>query len=238
MKILVSGGGGKLATHLGRVGRERGHEMLLLKRKDMDVSRPNVVERVLQQERADVLIHTAAELNLENPDALVQTNIIGSAMVANACRRSSTKLVYISTDHVYSTDSQEKNEPDPLLPFSDYGWSKLGGECAAQTCPGALIVRGAFCPTPYPHPQAFRDVVKNLIYQDVASGIILDCLEFEGVLNIGSERSESLFDFARRSRPEVGEATSPKSYVPKRSVISTKRLRQLLARRQEDNEDR
>lgn len=224
MNILVSGGAGRLATHLSSAGRERGHQMLLRSRQEMDITEPGTVERELSRTSVDLLIHAAAALDPEDANALVRTNIIGTALIVAACRKHNIKLVYISTDHVYPASRSDHRESDPVLPFTSYGWSKLGGECAVRTYPGSLIVRGAFCPTPYPHAQAYSDVTKNLVYQDAAAGLILDNLDLEGVLNIGAPEPETLLSFARRTRPDVEETTSPETYQPKRGVIATARL--------------
>ena len=46
--------------------------------------------------------------------------------------------LFISTNYVYPGTKGNYKETDPVLPFNNYGWSKLGGE-SAFTCIKTLL---------------------------------------------------------------------------------------------------
>ena len=69
--------------------------------------------------------------------------------------------IYISTDYVYDGISGNFKETDCMKPFTKYGWSKLGGECAVQMYDNHLILRMAMNKKPFPHPKALKDMKKS-----------------------------------------------------------------------------
>ena len=58
-----------------------------------------------------------------------------------ACSEFNIKLIYFSTSYIYPGVRGNYKETDPLLPSNNYGWSKLGGECAVHMYKNSLILR-------------------------------------------------------------------------------------------------
>ena len=81
----------------------------------------------------------------KNPSISIETNIIGTANIVLMCLKYKIKLLYTSTDYVYAVNKGDYKETEGVNPFTNYGWSKLGGECAVQMCPNHLILRLAMC---------------------------------------------------------------------------------------------
>jgi len=85
----------------------------------------------------DVVFHLAALIGIpysyEAPDSYVQTNVVGTLNVANACRRTgATRLVHTSTSETYGTARTAPiSEEHPLQPQSPYSASKIGGDMMA-----------------------------------------------------------------------------------------------------------
>ena len=50
---------------------------------------------------------------------------------------------------------------DPIGPWNNYGWSKLGGEAAVQMYKNSLIVRACMTEKPFTHKSAFTNVKTN-----------------------------------------------------------------------------
>ena len=107
-----------------------------------------------------------------HPEISIQTNIIGTSLLAMEYHIRSIKLVYISTDYIYPGLAGNYKEDSPLSPYSinndgisKYGWSKLGGECAVQILTDSLIIRACICDYPFPHKAALIDVKKKLFMQ-------------------------------------------------------------------------
>ena len=226
--ILVSGGHGQLASELRTQGEEYGHSVVCLDRDRMDIADGSSIDRAIVEYVPDVFINCAAILDNSRIALALETNILGTVNVVLSCLKHEVKLIYISTDYVYPKDVSIHTEDDPLLPFISYAWTKLGGECAVRTYSNSLIVRGAMCPRPYPHREAYTDVEKNMIYQDKAAAYILHLLDETGVINVGESKSCSLYDFAKKTRADVRSATSPPEYEPKRSHLSIDKLKRVL----------
>jgi dTDP-4-dehydrorhamnose reductase len=62
----------------------------------------------------------------------IKKNIIGTANLCIAANKYNIKLIYTSTNFVYPGTKGNYSEKDALLPFNNYGWSKLGGECSCN----------------------------------------------------------------------------------------------------------
>ena len=226
--ILVSGGYGRLASELRTQGEKCGHRMVCLDLDLMDIVDRANVDRAILEHEPDIFIHCAAVLDNSRIRQALETNIIGTVNVVLACLKHEVKLVYISTDYVYPKDESNHTEDDPLLPFTSYAWTKLGGECAVRTYSNSLIVRGAMSPRPYPHQEAYTDVEKNMIYQDKAASYILQLMDETGVINVGETISSSLYEFAKKTRADVRSATSPPEYEPKHSHLRVNKLLSVL----------
>ena len=85
----------------------------------------------------DVVFHLAALIGIpysyEAPDSYVQTNVVGTLNIANACRRHGVhRLVHTSTSETYGTAMTAPiSEDHPLQPQSPYSASKIGGDMMA-----------------------------------------------------------------------------------------------------------
>jgi dTDP-4-dehydrorhamnose reductase len=138
----------------------------------------------------------------DNPRLSITTNIIGTANVVMACEKYNKKIIYISTDYVYPGTAGNYKESDDLKPFTKYGWSKLGGECAVQMYDNHLILRMAMNRKPFPHPKALIDMRKSLMYIEDAAKVTLKLLDEVGIINVGG-KSQSVYDFVKEENPDV-----------------------------------
>ena len=86
-------------------------------------------------------------------------------MLSSICFQRNIRLIYISTDYVFSGEKGNYNEQDELMPQNKYAWSKLGGECAVQMYKNSLIVRLCMTEKPFVHSKAYANVKSNFIYQ-------------------------------------------------------------------------
>ena len=212
--VLISGGSGKLASHLSNHGKEIGCSIISPSRKEMDVTSRQSIAKALDMHKPDIFIHSAAytrpmNKHQVNPHISLQTNIVGTSNVTLECMARGIKLVYISTDYVYPGVKGDYSEDSALSPFTGnndgvtkYGWSKLGGECAVKMYDGSLILRLCICNYPFPHPKAATDVRKSLMYDKDAAKVIFKLLGEQGVINVGGP-SQSVYDFARVEQPRI-----------------------------------
>ncbi|MGY0018750.1 GDP-mannose 4,6-dehydratase [Streptomyces sp. cg35] len=85
----------------------------------------------------DTVFHLAALIGIpysyDSPGAYVQTNVVGTENVAEACRRHAVRrLVHTSTSEVYGTAlTAPISEEHPLQPQSPYSASKIGADMMA-----------------------------------------------------------------------------------------------------------
>lgn len=138
MKIVVTGASGQLGHDVTRVLGERVIEYRGLGSKDCDITDTISVERVFEEEKPDAVIHCAAYTEVDRAeddrDKCWQVNVAGTENVAKACKRHGAKMMYISTDYVFSGEGDSCYETDDLTgPKGFYGMSKLAGEIAVQS---------------------------------------------------------------------------------------------------------
>ena len=138
----------------------------------------------------------------DNPSLSIQTKIIGTSNVVLMCERYNKKIIYISTDYVYEGTDGNYKETGTMKPFTKYGWSKLGGECAVQMYDNHLILRMAMNKKPFPHPKALKDMRKSLMYIEDAAKVTLQLLDETGIINVGG-KSQSVYDFVKEENANV-----------------------------------
>ncbi|MFI6943321.1 SDR family NAD(P)-dependent oxidoreductase [Streptomyces sp. NPDC050418] len=85
----------------------------------------------------DTVFHLAALIGIpysyDSPGAYVQTNVVGTENIAEACRRHAVRrLIHTSTSEVYGTAlTVPISETHPLQPQSPYSASKIGADMMA-----------------------------------------------------------------------------------------------------------
>ncbi|MDP2685263.1 MAG: dTDP-glucose 4,6-dehydratase [bacterium] len=101
-----------------------------------DVSDAHIMDKIFELERPDVVIHGAAESNVDDSiasaNAFITSNVLGTQVIANACvKHGVDRLIYISTDEVYGQlgpDDKQWTEESPISPRNPYSASKACGE--------------------------------------------------------------------------------------------------------------
>jgi|TARA_R100000030_G_scaffold904_1_gene844 dTDP-4-dehydrorhamnose reductase len=206
-KILITGGDGEFCKHLVREGKDL--SFLTPSKKEADIRDYWQLDRYFytHQSEFDVVIHAGAitrpmVIHEDNPKLSIKTNIIGTSNVVLMCERYNKKIVYISTDYVYEGTDGNYKEKDALKPFTKYGWSKLGGECAVQMYDNHLILRMAMNKKPFPHPKALIDMKKSLMWIKDAANVTLKLLDETGTVNVGG-KSQSVYDFVKEENPKI-----------------------------------
>jgi dTDP-glucose 4,6-dehydratase len=96
------------------------------------------VQRVMDEERPDAIVHFAAESHVDRsilgPAAFVETNVRGTFTMLEAARAAKTaRFLHVSTDEVYGSiaEPDDADEKYPLRPSSPYSASKAGSDLLA-----------------------------------------------------------------------------------------------------------
>jgi dTDP-4-dehydrorhamnose reductase len=132
MRILITGAGGMLGWSVVPL-LSKYHEVSSFSHAELDVTDQLAVERAVQAVHPQAVIHLASLTNVEycelNPDEAFRVNTLGTWIVATACQKSSSLMVYLSTDGAYDGKKGEPyTEYDPVNPLSVYSKSKIAGE--------------------------------------------------------------------------------------------------------------
>ena len=153
MKILVTGVKGQLGYDVVNECQKRGYDAIGVDVEEMDITKPEAVDRVIAEANPDAVIHCAAWTAVdaaEEPENVAKVRAVnagGTQNIANVCKKLNCKLLYISTDYVFDGQGSEPWLPDQkdYRPLNVYGQTKLEGERAvANTVEKYFIVRIAW----------------------------------------------------------------------------------------------
>ena len=143
MEILITGGNGQLANEIkgiintgkSDIGKINTNNInsIFYGSKELDISNHKQVNDVINRVKPDIVINCAAYTNVDgcetDPDKAFMVNSIGPRNLAIECEKIGAKLVHISTDYIFSGNSNKpQKEYDLANPKSIYGSTKLMGE--------------------------------------------------------------------------------------------------------------
>lgn len=145
MKVFVTGSSGQLGHDVCRELARRGIPHCGTSSRELNITDKAAVRRAICAYQADAVIHCAAHTNVDQaeefPKQCWAANVCGTQNVAEVCREISAKLLYISTDYVFSGEGNHFYETDdPACPINVYGRSKLAGEFAVRELPDRWFI--------------------------------------------------------------------------------------------------
>lgn len=157
MKLFVTGAAGQLGHDIVKEAERRGHVAIgtdLGERWNglqMDITDAEAVSRIIREINPDIVYHcaawTAVDAAEDAEEIVFRVNALGTRHIAEACKETGCKMVYISTDYVFDGQGTEPWQPDckDYAPLNVYGKSKLAGEEAVSgTLDKYFIVRIAW----------------------------------------------------------------------------------------------
>lgn len=154
LKVVVTGGGGQLATAIERLSKASENEYLITTLDQMDICSVESLCEGLKG--ADIVVNCAAYTNVEaaedNAEEAMSVNRDGVRNIATICSKRGIKLIHISTDFVFGGDAERRTpylESDTPAPINVYGRTKAEGECEAMKAPEAIVLRTSWLYAPW-----------------------------------------------------------------------------------------
>ena len=229
MRIFVTGGSGLLGSKIVKYAKEKNEVVSTyqshlingqgFKIERLDIKNSNQVTKLIEKYHPDVVVHSAALTNVDycekNRDEAWLTNAKGTENVANACKKTGSKMVYISTAGIFDGKHAPYSETDRVNPLNYYAKTKLEGEHHALMLEGSIIARTT---VPYGwHPWKLNFVtwvIDNLekkkqikivtdqrntpTYADDFANALLRLIKLDkrGIFNVVGSTSIGRFDFA------------------------------------------
>ena len=188
---------------------------------EIDLFSRNSLERILDSYDIDIVLNCIGLTNVEacekKPFEAFRINSQLPGIIAKACNSTNTKLIHISTDHLFDDQNILHSEEDEVRLINVYAKSKYEGELKVlNNCQSCIICRTNFFGYGPAHKNSFSDWIEEsaknnqeiVLFTDVfftpVSGINLafyahKLLEnnFSGIFNISSDKKISKFDFGK-----------------------------------------
>ncbi|WP_457620664.1 SDR family oxidoreductase [Methanopyrus sp.] len=255
--ILVTGGAGFIGSHVVEELVDRGYDVVVLDNFSMgreenlrevmddieivraDVTDPRAVERTFREYRPEAVIHLAAQVNvrysMESPFVDARINALGTLnLVSLAAEHNVERFVYASSGGAVYGEPEylPVDEEHPTRPISNYGVSKLAGECYVRVYAERdgfeyVILRYANVYGPRQDPRGEAGVIpifllraargepltvfgdgeqtRDFVFVEDVARVTAEALERgEGVYNIGTGRETSVNDVVNAVKAVTG----------------------------------
>ena len=189
-KIIVTGGDSRFANELKKIKNK--YKFIFRNKKQFNILSIKSIQNNLKNFKPDCVLHLAGlsrpmSVHSKNINRSIDLNIIGTANIVKACNEKKIKIIFFSSNYVYPGKKGNYKEKDPVLPWNNYGWSKLGSEAAVQMYKNSLIIRACMTEKPFTHKSAFTNVKTNFIFHDEFAKLLIKVIPFKGIINIGGK---------------------------------------------------
>ena len=228
-KIIVTGADGRLAQELKKIKSK--YKFIFTNKKQLNILSLKSINNNFKSFKPDGIIHLAGlsrpmSIHEEDINKSIDANIIGTANLVKVCSLKNVKLIFFSSSYVYPGKKGNYKENDPLLPWNNYGWSKLGAESAVQMYKNSLIIRACMTEKPFTHKFAFTNVKSNFIFHDEFAKILIKVIPYKGVLNIGG-KPQTIYQFAKKTNKKIKKKRST-GELPKNIYMSLNKIKRLI----------
>jgi dTDP-4-dehydrorhamnose reductase len=165
---------------------------------------------LVQRLNPDAVIHSAAWSNLErcerDPENAAVINLEAVKKIAEACKTSHSRLVFISTDMVFDGKEGRYAETSRTNPINIYGKTKMAAEnMVLKGCPGSVTARAALIyGRPFTGSNSFSERILEktgnretvplytdqfrtpVLVDDLARALLeLAVIDFSGIIHLG-----------------------------------------------------
>ena len=232
-RIVITGGSGRFGSHIKNFKTK--YSTFFPSKKKLNILNLKNIRNYVKKIKPKILIHIAGlsrpmNIHETNINKSIDLNIIGTANITKICSEYKIKLIYISTNYVYPGTKGNYKETDPLKPFNNYAWSKLGGEASVHLYKNSLILRVSMTEKPFVHSKAFANIKTSFMYHEDVVKILFKLLNKKGVINVGG-KSQNIFEFAKKENKKVKKiymGKKSKAKMPKDSSLNLTKLKNNL----------
>jgi dTDP-4-dehydrorhamnose reductase len=184
---------------------------------------------IVDECQPDLVIHSQAMCNIDlcevKPDKTHLINVEATQKLAQVLKPEKHRLVYISSDHVFSGERGDYTEEDALDPVSEYGRSRvLAEKFLLKHYPNVLIIRpglalgaslqGDIGPHDWLRRRLTRGLVSSFFVDEIRSPLwMVDLIKgirllidkkCSGVYHLGGKTNFSRFEIANRLKVHWG----------------------------------
>ena len=229
-KILVTGGDGRFANILRKKNTKL--NLVFKNKKQLNIMDILSIEKCFKKEKPKIVLHTAGlsrpmNIHERNITKSIDLNIVGTANITKICKKFNIKLIYFSTGYIYDGVKGNFREEDPVKPFNNYGFSKLGGEASVQMYKNSLILRITMTEKPFIHKKAFSNVKTNFMFHEDLVEILPKIINQKGIINVGGP-TLSVYEFAKKYNKRVKKIKYKGKKLPLKQNLNTKKLQKIL----------
>ncbi len=188
-RVLLTGGNGFIGTRF-REAHHHNYEILATDVQELNILEKDKILDAFKLYKPDYVIHAAAialtDFCNKNPEKCHAINVDGAVNIAEACRETGARMIFLSTEQVFNgnPDPGPYKETDTPVPDTMYGRNKLEAEGKIKDILGDLIIlRFTWM---FGVPERNRPVVNNIFWDTVKSvmrnePMRVPCNEYRGL---------------------------------------------------------
>ena len=226
VKILLTGSDGRFGKIFRNIKSK--NKFIFRNKKELNILSTKSIQKNLKKFKPNYVLHLAGlsrpmKIHEKQISKSIDLNIIGTANLVKEVSKLGIKLIYLSTSYVYPGTKGNYKETDPVKPWNNYSWSKLGGECSVQMYKNSLIIRLCMTEKPFVHSQAYANVKLNFMFQEDAAKLILKIISKKGSINLGGP-SQTVYNFAKKFNKKIKKIYS-KGEFPKKIDMNLSKLK-------------
>ena len=226
VKILLTGSDSRFGKIFRKIKSK--NKFIFRNKKELNILSKKSIQKNLKRFKPNYVLHLAGlsrpmKIHEKQISKSIDLNIIGTANLVKEVSKLGIKMIYLSTSYVYPGSKGNYKETDPIKPWNNYSWSKLGGECSVQMYKNSLIIRLCMTEKPFIHNRAYANVKLNFMFQEDAAKLILKIIGKKGIINLGGP-SQTVYNFAKKFNKKIKKIYS-RGEFPKKIDMNLSKLK-------------
>ena len=226
VKVLLTGSDSRFGKIFRKIKSK--NKLIFRNKKELNILSKKSIQKNLKRFKPNYVLHLAGlsrpmKIHEKQISKSIDLNIIGTANLVKEVSKLGIKMIYLSTSYVYPGTKGNYKETDPIKPWNNYSWSKLGGECSVQMYKNSLIIRLCMTEKPFIHNRAYANVKLNFMFQEDAAKLILKIIGKKGIINLGGP-SQTVYNFAKKYNKKIKKIYS-RGEFPKKIDMNLSKLK-------------